>query len=104
VNVSASAGPDVDATQPGVQVRVGMKVQVSGTARLERRIANCEITSFNRLQRPAMRTHPQPPLRALGDVAIVIDASLSGEIDGPEWSGPLARISVCVSGRMRKPN
>jgi hypothetical protein len=28
------------------------------------------------------------PLRAeaLGDLAISIDASLSGEIDGPEWS------------------
>ena len=44
VNVSATAGPDVDATQPGVQVRIGMKVQVSGVARVERQLANCEIT------------------------------------------------------------
>jgi hypothetical protein len=44
VQVSANAGPDVDAAQPGVQVRIGMKVQVSGTARVERRLANCEIT------------------------------------------------------------
>jgi hypothetical protein len=44
VQVSATAAPDVDAAQPGVQVRIGMKVQVSGVARVERQLANCEIT------------------------------------------------------------
>jgi hypothetical protein len=45
VILSANAGPDVDPTQPGVQVRVGMNVQVSGVARVERRLANCQTTS-----------------------------------------------------------
>src|SRR5262245_30757541 len=60
-----------------------------------------DLHSFNRLQRPAMRTHPHPesPLRAeaLGDLAIGIDA---GEIDGPvcsvsgrETAGPLDRVT-----------
>jgi hypothetical protein len=38
------------------------------------------------LQRPAMRTHPHPePPARLGDLAIAIDAGLSGEIDGLKW-------------------
>src|SRR5262249_34106758 len=49
-----------------------------------------DLNSSNRLQRPAMRTHPHPetPFRAeaLRDLAIGIDAGLSGEIDGPVWS------------------
>jgi hypothetical protein len=44
VLVTATAGPDVDPAQPGVQVRIGMKVQVSGFARVQRLAANCEAT------------------------------------------------------------
>src|SRR2546430_7864661 len=50
-----------------------------------------DLHSFNRLQRPAMRTHPHPePPARLGDLAIAIDASLSGEIDGLKWSASRA--------------
>jgi len=44
VQVSASAGPDVDSTQPGVQVRIGMNVQVSGVGRLVRLSTQCDTT------------------------------------------------------------
>jgi hypothetical protein len=44
VILSVNAGPDVDPTQPGVQVRVGTTVQVSGTAHIARRLPNCQET------------------------------------------------------------
>jgi len=43
VHVTATAGPDVDPAQPGVQVRIGMKVQLSGVALVERLSTTCEV-------------------------------------------------------------
>jgi hypothetical protein len=47
---------------------------------------------------------------ALGDLAIGIDASLSGEIDGPEWSyppagprGPLDRVAQIAERKYCRP-
>ena len=44
LQVDASAGPDVDPALPGVQVRLGTNVQVSGFARLEMRTSTCGVT------------------------------------------------------------
>lgn len=44
LQVDASAGPDADPALPGVQVRPGTNVQVSGFARLETRTSTCGVT------------------------------------------------------------
>jgi len=44
LNVSADASPDLDSSQPGIQVRIGTRVQLSGTARVLTTKADCSDT------------------------------------------------------------
>ena len=44
VEVSADASPDLDSSQPGLQVKTGTRVILSGTSRVVRRLANCDET------------------------------------------------------------
>ena len=44
IEVSADASPDLDSSQPGIQVRIGTRVQLSGTAQVRIRIADCSDT------------------------------------------------------------
>jgi hypothetical protein len=41
---TADASPDLDSAQPGIQVRIGTRVQLSGTARVLTTLANCGQT------------------------------------------------------------
>jgi hypothetical protein len=44
LDVTANAAPDVDPALPGVQVRIGTNVQVSGVARVKTRSSTCLVT------------------------------------------------------------
>jgi hypothetical protein len=44
INVSADASPDLDSSQPGIQVRIGTRVQLSGTAQVFTTRADCSET------------------------------------------------------------
>jgi len=44
LNVTADASPDLDSSQPGIQVRIGTRIQLSGTAQVVTRVVDCSET------------------------------------------------------------
>lgn len=81
LQVSASAGPDVDAAQPGVQVRIGMIVQASGVARLVRVTVKCDVTET--LVPLSWSLTFQPPGGAEIDVTSMLSPATSQSENSP---------------------
>src|SRR5262249_33450817 len=95
VLVTATAGPDVDPGQPGVQVRIGMQVQVSGVARTQRLLANCEVTES--LAAVTWSLTFQPPGGAPADAT----ASLSPPTRQTESSPSTTSFTAAQEGTYR---